>query len=137
MADNDSGRQLLKGLADKVRAKSAVTTDPQLHQRGLNAIEALARDLTSPDGMPGIKLLRDTSERFRLQRDRRAAEVIVEWRREIGAIAMSAERNGTRSRAIHYVPDEVSGGWRRLEATGELYEDLVAVLTEYLYPEAR
>mgnify|MGYP000909814638 CR=1 FL=1 len=33
--------------------------------------------------------------------------------------------------------DEAAAHWRRMDASSELYEDLVVILTEFLYPEAR
>lgn len=137
MANDEDGRRRLKELADKVRARTAVADDSVLHARGLAMVDMLAKDLAGPDGMPGLKVFRDRQELLKMQRERRSGEVYVEWRREIGALALSAEKNGTRTRAIHYVFEDATAQWRRLESTGELYEDLVTVLTEYLYPEGR
>lgn len=137
MSENERGRKLLKDLASAVREKTTVTGEPKLNALGLGAIDALSRDLTGPEGMPGLKLYRDNAERFRLQRERKNAEITVEWQREIGAVVLTAERNSSRSRGLRYLHDEASGEWRRMEGTGELYEDVVAALIEYLYPEAK
>ncbi|MBI5516494.1 MAG: hypothetical protein HY909_22105 [Deltaproteobacteria bacterium] len=137
MADQERGRRLLQELAQKVRDKTTPQGDPQLNQRGLDMVEALARDLTGAEGFPGLHLFRDSAERFRLQRERKNAEVTVEWFRDIGAIELGGERNGSRPKPIRYLYDEPAGVWRRMTGGGDLYEDLVLLLTEFLYPEVR
>ncbi len=71
------------------------------------------------------------------KRDGRNADVVVEWMRDAGALALGAERNGRRARSILYVWDEPGGRWVMMGGESELYDDLVVVLTEYLYPEVR
>ncbi len=100
-------------------------------------VERLARDLTAPDGVPGLKLWRDTPTRFRLTRSPRNAEILVEWQRDIGAMVLAGEKHGEPRRLTRYVFDQEAQHFRRMEGEGELYEDLVAALVEYLYPEGR
>jgi hypothetical protein len=100
-------------------------------------VERLARDLTAPGGMPGLKLWRDSPTRFRLTRAPRNAEILVEWQRDIGAMVLAGEKFGEPRHLVRYVFDQEQAHFRRMEGEGELYEDLVAALVEYLYPEGR
>jgi hypothetical protein len=134
---NENGRKLLQDLAGVVRDKVSPTGEPLLNREGIKMVERLSRDLTAPDGVPGLKLWRDTPTRFRLTRPPRNAEILVEWQRDIGAMVLAGEKFGEPKRLVRYVFEAEAGHFRRLEGEGELYEDLVAALVEYLYPEGR
>jgi hypothetical protein len=134
---NENGKKLLQDLANNVREKVSSTGEQLVHREGLKMVERLARDLTAPGGMPGLKLWRDAPTKFRLQRSPRNAELTLEWQRDIGAMVMSGEKLGDPKVVSRYVFDQELGHFRRFEGGGELYEDLVAALVEFLYPEGR
>lgn len=139
MADQDDerGRLLLQDLARTVREKVSIDGEPLLQRRGLAKLDTIAKMLNGAESLPGLRVLRNSAERLRLQRDGRNADVIVEWMRDAGALALGAERNGRRARSILYVWDEPAARWTMMGGESELYDDLVVVLVEYLYPEAR
>ena len=132
---SEDGKKRLKDLAKQVREKTTTTGAPQLHQKGLDLVDELSKELTGPDGMPGLKLYRDAPSRFRLQRAPRNAEITIEWQRDIGALALICEKHGEPKVLTRYVWDEGTKNWRRLEGGGEIYEDVTAALVAYLYPE--
>jgi len=134
---NENGRKLLQDLANRVSEKVSSTGEQLVNREGLKMVERLARDLTAPGGMPGLKLWRDSPTKFRLQRSPRNAELALEWQRDIGAMVMSGEKLGDPRVVTRYVFDQELGHFRRFEGGGDLYEDLVAALVEYLYPEGR
>jgi hypothetical protein len=134
---NENGRKLLQDLAAQVREKVSPTGEPLINREAIKTVERLARDLTGPGGMPGLKLWRDTPTRFRLTRPPRNAEILLEWQRDIGAMVLAGEKFGEPKRLTRYVFDQEQAHFRRMEGEGELYEDMVAALVEYLYPEAR
>lgn len=134
---SEDGKKRLKDLAAQVRAKTATTGAPALHQRGLDLVDELAKELTGPDGMPGLKLYRDAPGKFRLQRSPRNAEITVEWQREIGALALTCEKHGEPKTMVRYVWDEAEKKWRKLDGGGEIFADVTTALVEYLYPEAK
>ncbi len=134
---SEKGRKLLQDLAGAVREKVAPTGEPLVNREGLKMVERLARDLVAPGGMPGLKLWRDAPTKFRLQRSPRNAEIMVEWQRDIGALVMTGEKFGEPKRLVRYVFDQEQAHFRRMEGEGELYEDVVEALVEYLYPEGR
>jgi hypothetical protein len=134
---SDEGRKRLKDLANKIREREKVT-DEGRHKRGLLIVELLARDLTGEDGMPGLKLWRDATSKFRLERAKRNAEIMFEWQRDIGAAVMTCQKHGEPKKITRYIHDEAADTWRRMEGDGgELYADLEAALVEYLYPEMK
>jgi len=133
----ERGRKLLQDLAQTVKEKVAPSGEPLLNREGLKMIERMARDLTGPGGMPGMKLWRDSPSKFRLQRPPRNAEISLHWQRDIGAMVMTGEKHGGPRALVRYVLDQEQNIWRRMEGEGELYEDMVASLVEYLYPEGR
>jgi hypothetical protein len=133
----ERGRKLLQDLAQKVQQKMVPSGEPLLNREGLKMIEKLARDLTAPGGMPGLKLWRDAPSKFRIQRPPRNAEITLHWQRDIGAMEMACEKHGNPRTLVRYVYDLAQNHWRRMEGEGELYEDMVAALVEYLYPEGR
>jgi hypothetical protein len=133
----ERGRKLLMDLAKAVSEKVAPSGEPILNREGLKMIERMARDLTAPGGMPGIKLWRDAPSKFRLRRDPRNAEITLHWQRDIGAMVMTGEKHGDPKAMTRYVFDAEVQHWRRMEGEGELYEDLAKALVEYLYPEGR
>ena len=133
----DNGRKLLQDLAGTVREKVSATGDALVNREGIKMVERLARDLTAPGGMPGLKLWRDSPTKFRLERSPRNAEIGVEWQWDIGALVMTAEKFGGPRSMQRYVFDQELGAFRRMEGEGGPYEDLVAWLVEYLYPEGR
>jgi hypothetical protein len=135
--DDTRGHKLLADLSKAVRERAAPDGEPLLNRKGLEKIETLAKLFTSADAPPGLRLARDAQDRFKLTRDGRAAHVSVAWKREVGAIELGGERAGKTSRAILYVWDEPAAWWRRLDGVSELYDDLMVVLTEFLYPEAK
>lgn len=135
----DHGRKLLQDLAKNVKEKVAPSGEPLLNREGLMMIERMARDLTGPGGMPGLKLWRDAPSKFRVQRPPRNAEISLHWQRDIGAMVMTGEKHGNPKTLVRYVFEQAGEKphWRRMEGEGELYEDLTAALVEYLYPEGR
>jgi hypothetical protein len=134
---HENGRKLLQDLASSVREKVSPTGEPLVNREGLMMVERLARDLTAPGGMPGLRLWRDAPTKFRLERPPRNATLTLEWQRDIGAMVMSAEKFGEPKTLMRYVFDPEAQHFRRMEGAGELYEDLVAALVDCLYPEGR
>lgn len=135
--DDERGRALLQDLARAVREKVSIDGEPVLQRRGIAKLESIAKMLNGSEALPGLRVLRNSDERLRLQRDGRNADVVVEWLRDAAALSLGGERNGRRARSLLYVWEEPSQSWRRMGGDGELYEDLVVILTEYLYPEAK
>jgi hypothetical protein len=133
----ENGRKMLKDLASVVREKVAASGEALVNREGLKMVERLARDLSAPDGMPGIRVHRDAPTKIRLQRPNRNAEIAIEWQRDIGAMVMTGEKFGDPKQLMRYVFDQELSHFRRLEGGGELYEDLVGWLVEFLYPEGR
>ena len=134
---SEDGKQRLKDLARQVREKVAKTGSPLLDQQGLDLVEDLAKELTGPDGMPGLKLYRDSSAKFRLARPPRNADITVEWERQVGALALTCQKHGEPRTLVRYVWDEADAKWRKLDGGGEIYADVTAALVEFLYPEAK
>ena len=134
---SEDAKKRLKDLAKQVREKVAATGHAVLHQKGLALVEEIAKELASPDGMPGLRILRDGPPKLRLQRPHRNAEIAIEWHRDIGALSMTSEKHGEPRRMVRYVFDEPQGKWRRLEGGGDVWDDLTASLVEILYPEAK
>jgi len=134
---NENGRKLLQDLATQVRERVSLAGEPLVNREGIKMVERLARDLTAPGGMPGLKLWRDTPTKFRLTRPPRNAEILVEWQRDIGAMVLAGEKFGEPKHLTRYVFDQEQAHFRRMEGEGELYKDVVAALVEYLYPEGR
>jgi hypothetical protein len=133
----EKGRKLLADLATVVRDRVSPAGEPLVNREAIKMVERLARDLTAPGGMPGLKLWRDTPVRFRLTRPPRNAEILLEWQRDIGAMILAGEKFGDPRKLVRYVFDQEQQHFRRMEGEGELYEDLVASLVEYLYPEGK
>ncbi len=52
-------------------------------------------------------------------------------------MVVAGEKFGEPKQLTRYVFDQELAHFRRMEGEGELYEDLVAALVEYLYPEGR
>lgn len=134
---SEDGKKRLKDLAKQVREKTATSGANVLHEKGLALVDELAKELTGPDGMPGLKLYRDNAQKFRLQRSPRKAEITIEWQREIGALALTKEKHGEPKTMVRYVWDEAEKKWRLLDGGGEIWEDVSAALVEILYPEVR
>lgn len=135
---SEEAKKKLKDLAKQVREKVSTTGHAVLHQRGLELIEDMAKELTSPDAMPGLRVLRDGTQRLRLQRPHRNAEITIEWHRDIGALAMTTEKHGEPKNMVRYVFEEQPAArWRRLEGGGDVWEDLTNAIVEFLYPEAK
>ncbi len=134
---SDDGKKRLKDLAREVREKVTPQGAPLLQQRGLALVDELATELGGPDGMPGIRVTRDSAMRFRLARPQRNAEITVEWQRDIAALSVTCEKHGEPKTLVRYVWDEPQSKWRRLDGGGEIWEDLAAALVEVLYPEAK
>lgn len=134
---HDNGRKLLQDLASTVREKVANDGGALINREGLKMIERLARDLTAEGGMPGLRLWRDAPGKFRLERPPRNATITVEWQRDIGVLALTGEKFGEAKRTSRFVFDQEEQRFRRFEGEGDLYEDVVAALVEFLYPEGR
>ena len=134
---SEEGKKRLKELAKQVRDKVATTGAPVLQQQGLDIVEDLAKELTGPDGLPGLKLVRDSANKFRVQRSPRNAEITVEWERDIGALGLTCQKHGEPKTFVRYVWDASETKWRKLDGGGEIYEDLTSALVEYLYPEMK
>jgi hypothetical protein len=149
---SEEGRKRLFEVAKQVREKVSQSGDAALHKKGLVLVELLARDLSSPESFPGLKLWRDAPSKFRLTRQvggpaaggTRNAEIAIEWQRDVLALAMTCEKHGEplpgearflRKKLVRYVYDQDKDCWRRMEGEGEIYEDLANALVEYLYPE--
>lgn len=135
--DDERGWLLLGDLARAVREKVSIDGEPLLQRRGIAKLDAIAKMLGGAEAPPGLRVLRNSAERLRLQRDGRGADVVVEWLRDAGALSLGGERNGRRARAILYVWDDAAQAWKMMGGESELYEDLVVILTEFLYPEVR
>lgn len=133
----ENGRKLLDGLAAQVREKVSPSGAPLVNREALKMIERLARDLEAPNGMPGIRVWRDAPTKVRLTRPPRNAELSIEWQRDIAAMVLTGEKFGEPKKLTRYVFDAELQHFRRMEGAGELYEDLVAALVEFLYPEGR
>lgn len=134
---SEDGKKRLKDLAAQARAKVATTGAPVLHQRGLELVDDLAKELTGPDGMPGLKLLRDSPTKFRVQRSQRNAELTIEWERDIGALGLTCQKHGEPKTFVRYVWDGGDAKWRKLDGGGEIYDDVTTALIEFLYPELK
>ena len=134
---SEDGKKRLKDLAKQVREKTTVTGAPLLNQQGLDIVEELAKELTGPDGMPGLKLQRDSPAKFRLSRAQRNAEITVAWERDIGALGLTCEKHGEPKTFVRYVWDAGDHKWRKLDGGGEIYDDVSTALVDYLYPEAK
>lgn len=134
---SEDGKKRLKDLAKQVRDKVATTGAPVLHQRGLDLVEDLSKELTGPDGLPGLRLYRDSPAKFRVQRSNRNAEITVEWEREIGAIGFTCQKHGEPKAFVRYVWDAGEDKWRKLDGGGEIYDDVTTALVEFLYPEMK
>lgn len=134
---SEEGKKRLKDLAKQVREKVATTGAPVLHTRGLELVEDLAKELTGPDGLPGLKVYRDSPSKLRVQRSQRNAEITIEWERDIGALGLTCQKHGEPKTFVRYVWDSSETKWRKLDGGGEIYEDVTAALVEYLYPEMK
>jgi hypothetical protein len=121
-----------------VREKLDTSGAEQLHLKGLALIEEMAKELTGPDGLPGLRLFRDGPHKIKLQREKKNAEIVFEWERPIGAATMTCLQMGQVKRSERYVYDDAMQAWRRLSgAPGEPFADVSDALVEVLYPEAR
>src|SRR5262245_14565241 len=99
----DRGRKMLQDLAKTVQERVSPSGEPLLNREGLKMVERLARDLSTPGGMPGLKLTRDAPAKFRLGRPPRNAEITVHWQREIGVLVMIGEKFGEPKQTMRYV----------------------------------
>ena len=108
---SDDAKKRLRDLAKQVREKVTPTGAPLLHQKGLELVEELATELSAPDGMPGLKVWRDSSQKIRLTRAPRNAEITLEWHREIGALGMTCEKHGDPKVLVRYVWDEAGSSF--------------------------
>jgi hypothetical protein len=134
---SDEGRKKLAGLAAHIREKNAPGGGPPLDKRGLDLVEDLAKTLTGPEGMPGLRLHRESGSKFRLERPPRNADMWIEWQRPIGALVVVTQKFGNPRTTTRYVWDEALGHFRSMEDRTELYEDITRRLVDVLYPEAR
>lgn len=134
---SEDGKKALKDLAKQVRDKVSQTGAPTYHQRGLELLDDLAKELSGPDGLPGLKIYRDSPQKMRLQRSPRNAEILLEWERDIGALALHCEKHGEPRTMVRYVYDEGLKHWRKLDGGGEIYADVTSALVDVLYPEMK
>jgi hypothetical protein len=135
---SEEGKKRLKDLAGRVREKLDTSGETQLHLRGLALIEEMAKELTGPDALPGLRLFRDAPHKFKLQRERKNAEIVFEWERPIGAAVMTCVQLGQVKKSERYVWDEAGQAWRRMSGVaGEPFADVSDALVELLYPEAK
>ena len=135
---SEEGKKRLKDLASRVREKLDTSGEAHLHARGLALIEEMAKELTGPDALPGLRLFRDGPNKIKLQRERKNAEIVFEWERPIGAAVMTCVQLGQVKRTERYVWDEATQAWRRMSgAPGEPFSDIGDALAEGLYPEGR
>ena len=133
---SEDAKKRLRDLAKQVKEKVATTGAPVLHQQGLDLIEELAKELSGPDAMPGLRVYRDSPVKIRLQRPMRNAEITIDWQRDIGAIGLTCEKHGEPKTFVRYVWDASLDKWRKLDGGGEIWEDVTSALVTYLYPEA-
>ncbi len=134
---SEGGKKLLKDLASKVREKTTPTGEPILNARGLALVDELGKELTGEGAMPGLHLFRDTPAKFRLQREKKNAELTIDWQRPIGALVLTGVALGHTKFTHNYVWDETEQRWRRLDSLGEIWEDLSTALVDLLYPEGK
>jgi hypothetical protein len=135
---SDEGKKRLKDLAGRVREKLDTSGETQLHLKGLALIEEMAKELSGPDGLPGLRLFRDGPHKIKLQREKKNAEIVFEWERPIGAAVMTCLQLGQVKKSERYVYDDAKQAWRRLSGVpGEPFADVSEALVEVLYPEAR
>lgn len=135
---SDEGKKRLKDLAGRVREKLDTSGQAKLDARGLALIEELAKELTGPDAVPGLRLFREGSHKIKLQREKKNAEIVFEWERAIGAAVMTCVQLAQVKRTERYVFDEEKQAWRRMSgAPGEPFADVSEALVEVLFPEAR
>ena len=137
MSGRERGKELLANLAQQVRKEVAPSGEPMLHAKGQKALAELAADLSDGDGLPGLKVLRDGSDRVRLQRPQRHGQITIEWQRPIGAMVAIVEKDGRREAEIRYLLVEAEDEWKRMEGEGELYSDVTKWLGDVLYPESK
>jgi hypothetical protein len=133
----ERGKQLLSAFSAKVKKEIVPSGEPVMHARGQKAVAELAADLGGAEAPPGLRVFRDAVDRFRLQRPGKNAEIRVEWQRPIGAIVVAIEKAGRVSPEVKYVFREAEDAWHRMEGDGELYEDVMNLLGDAMYPEAR
>jgi hypothetical protein len=133
----ERGKQLLSAFSAKVKKEVAPSGEPVIHARGQKAVAELAADLSGPDAPPGLKVFRDAIDRFRVQRQAKNAEIRVEWQRPIQCIVVALEKAGRTLPEVKYVHRDGDDSWHRMEGEGELYEDVMGLLAEAMYPEAR
>ncbi len=137
MSGRDKGKKLFADLADKVRAEVQPSGEPAMHARGLQGLEEIADDLSSPDGLPGLKVFRDGVTKIRLQRPNRNGEIAIGWNRAIGAMTAVVNKGERSEPEVKYVYRPESDEWHRLDGTGELYADVGKWLVDVLYPEGK
>ncbi len=134
---SEQAKKRLKDLAKEVREKVNTQGGPVLHQRGLELVDEMAKELASPDGMPGLRVSRDSPAKMRLTRPNRNAEISLEWQRDVQALALTLAKHGEPKTLVRYVWDEGKKHWRKLDGGGEIWEDVTAALVDYLYPEGK
>ncbi len=137
MSGRERGKELLSAFSAKVKKEVLPSGEHILHARGQKAVAELAADLGGSDGPPGLRVFRDAVDRFRLQRPNKNAEVTVEWNRPVGAILVKSDKAGRTAAEIRYTHRDADDAWHRMEGEGELYEDIMALLADTMYPEAK
>jgi len=135
---SEDGKKRLRDLAQQAREKVTNTGAPVNNARGIELVDELAKELGSPEGMPGLKVYRDNKEKFRLQRSPKPGEIVVEWQRDIQVLAVICEKQGQPKSMVRYVYDESAPlKWRRLDGGGDVWEDITTALIDTLYPEMK
>lgn len=136
MAD-EGGQNRFKALAEGVRGKINNDGRVTLDRKGTETLEQIIKDLTGPQGMPGLYSSRDTPFKVRLRRQGKAGQIVLEWDRAICAMQVTYEKFNERVRQVRYLLNEADSAWRPTEGPGELFEDISAALVDILYPEGR
>ncbi len=132
-ADEDEGEALLRDFASEVRSELNDADERALRERGRGLIARLAEQLSGRDGIPGLKLTRESERRLLLERLPRDAEIVVEWEGDSGAVALHWRKSKSRN-VTRYVWNRVEKRWASVDGGG-FYQDLQATLRACLFPE--
>ena len=132
-AHEDEGEALLRDFASEVRGELRGEDEKALRERGRALVARLADQLTSRDGIPGLRLLRENERRIKLERLPRDADIIVEWEADSGAVALHWRKQTTQN-VTRYVWNRKTQRWASVEGGG-FYTDLRSRMKDCLFPE--
>jgi hypothetical protein len=135
-ADEEAGAALFRDFASEVRAGLEGVEDREVRERGKKLIVKLVDQLGGPNGIPGLRIERETDTRIRLERMPKDAEITIAWESETGAVSV-AKRKGTTSSVARYAWSRHEQRWARVDASGSLYPELHAAIKDCLYPELK